>query len=149
MESMITTMVLTSSTGLSIGFFIWFLFSENHLVATLIAIGSAAFIGMFIGMKFGIKCQVEGFFSGLMASMMGIMLIMMFNVQDSAFLLMVGLAFLCSMTIFSVARQFELPYKLLVILCITVVLVFGLFPKEVIVDHHPKHHSFKNQILLI
>ncbi|WP_054752050.1 hypothetical protein [Piscibacillus salipiscarius] len=93
MESMITTMVLTSSNGLTIGFLVWVWFGGQALVATLIAIVLSALVGMGVGMRFGVKCQIEGFFSGLMASMMGIMLIMMFEQHDGLFLLMIGLAF--------------------------------------------------------
>ncbi|SER05718.1 hypothetical protein [Piscibacillus halophilus] len=146
MESMITTMVLTSSFGLSIGFMMWFIF--NHaLTATLLSISTAAFLGMVIGGKFGVKCQIEGFFSGLMASMMGIMLIMMFNLPDGQFLLMVGLAFLCCITIFSIARQHNLNYKLLLLLCITVTFVFIMFSKVEETEHRQHHlHETLNHL---
>ncbi|MGP4071603.1 hypothetical protein ACTWQB_03505 [Piscibacillus sp. B03] len=146
MESMITTMVLTSSTGLSIGFLAWVWFGGQPIVATLLAIGLSALVGMLIGMKFGVKCQVEGFFSGLMASMMGIMLIMMFDKQDGLFLLMTGLAFLVGITVFSIAKQHELKYSLLSVLCISITLVFFLFPKEVI--NQPYQHEHHSQIIL-
>lgn len=141
MESMITTMVLTSSTGLSVGFLMWVWLGDHVLVATLAAVGVSALLGMIIGMKFGLKCQVEGFFSGLMASMMGVMLIMMFERQDGLFLLMIGLAFLIGMTVFSIAKQYELKYSLLVVLCLSITLIFFLFPNDEVNPHKIEHHS--------
>ncbi|GEL77582.1 hypothetical protein [Tenuibacillus multivorans] len=138
MESMLTTMVLTSSFGLAIGFIVWYPFSEKPMVATLLAIGIGMLNGILIGTKFGIKCQVEGFFSGLMASMMGVMLIMMFDIYEVHFLIMMALAFLTGITIFSVAKHYDLNYKLLFITCVIVAFIFISFPENQ--QEYPTHH---------
>ncbi|TFB21806.1 hypothetical protein E3U55_08260 [Filobacillus milosensis] len=145
MESMITTMCLSTSFGLIIGFITWIHFYEQPLIATLISIAIGSIIGSIIGTKFGHNTQIEGLFSGLMASMMAVMLIMMFNVADGLFLLMVGLAFLSGITLLSIARSHKLNYRLLLLSCIVMTLIFLYFPSELDRQHSPiDYHQIRH-----
>ncbi|GGI15721.1 hypothetical protein [Gottfriedia solisilvae] len=100
MNQMMFTMIISMTTGLSIGVLITLTMPQQFFYSLLLSMGLSASIGLFIGLRLNFLALLEGIFTGMMSGMMGSMMVSMLSITEAKTLLLICLLLVTCTSIF-------------------------------------------------